>query len=229
MSLDTEQKGTCSFENIKNSFIASRHPDVESNKKSEEDILLDFLDTFETHHNILYAGPSERMVTFAEFEEYYSYYNLAIEDDEIFIIILKRVWGIEELPPKNAEVVKENPQEEVAIKPEPLPEEEKSSHYSPPSEIHEKPSPPPIENPIATKSPEKKRAITNKSSVENPLDLGAKLYNQMITAKKAKNQDFSADVIIDRIRRKLSNRGPRGIIGLAKQLKVAILFFNKFR
>jgi len=38
---------------IKDSYNASKHPDVLSGKKTKDQILVEFLETFEQHHNIL--------------------------------------------------------------------------------------------------------------------------------------------------------------------------------
>jgi hypothetical protein len=32
-------------------YDASRHPDVKTGKKTEDEILIEFLETFEMHHN----------------------------------------------------------------------------------------------------------------------------------------------------------------------------------
>lgn len=37
---------------IKDSYNASKHPDVIAGKKTEEQILIEFLETFEAHHNL---------------------------------------------------------------------------------------------------------------------------------------------------------------------------------
>jgi hypothetical protein len=37
-------------------YNAKFHPDVKSGKRSEDEILGEFLETFETHHNTMYGG-----------------------------------------------------------------------------------------------------------------------------------------------------------------------------
>jgi len=51
--LDKDGSGEITVEDLKGVYNASRHPDVLSKKKTEEDILTDFLDTFEQHYSYL--------------------------------------------------------------------------------------------------------------------------------------------------------------------------------
>ena len=51
--LDKEGTGAVKIEDVKEAFMAMRHPDVISKKKTEEDILSEFLDTFDQFSNEL--------------------------------------------------------------------------------------------------------------------------------------------------------------------------------
>ena len=44
---DRDGNGTINIEDLKGSYNASNHPDVRLGKKTEEDVLYEFLDTFE--------------------------------------------------------------------------------------------------------------------------------------------------------------------------------------
>jgi len=46
---DRDGNGWIDIEDLKGKFNAAKHPDVMSGKKTEEDILYEFLDTFEQH------------------------------------------------------------------------------------------------------------------------------------------------------------------------------------
>ncbi len=46
---DKDGNGVIDIEDLKGKFNASQHPDVKTGKKTEEDILYEFLDTFEQH------------------------------------------------------------------------------------------------------------------------------------------------------------------------------------
>lgn len=50
---DKDGNGVVTIEDLKGIYTASQHPDVKSGKKSEEDVLYEFLDTFEQHYTLL--------------------------------------------------------------------------------------------------------------------------------------------------------------------------------
>jgi Ca2+-binding EF-hand superfamily protein len=50
---DQDGNGVVNVEDLKGRFNASFHPDVRSGKKTEEEVLYDFLDTFEQHYALL--------------------------------------------------------------------------------------------------------------------------------------------------------------------------------
>ena len=53
-------------------------------RKTEEQVLGEFLETFETHHNIMVNGQRDFRVTFDEFIEYYTNVSASIDDDMYF-------------------------------------------------------------------------------------------------------------------------------------------------
>lgn len=54
--LDKNGNGIVDIDDIKDVYDASKHPDVASGKKTKDQILLEFLETFETHHNVINNG-----------------------------------------------------------------------------------------------------------------------------------------------------------------------------
>ena len=54
--IDKDGSGVLDIEDIKDIYNASKHPDVIAGKKTEQLILMEFLETFETHHNIRTNG-----------------------------------------------------------------------------------------------------------------------------------------------------------------------------
>jgi Ca2+-binding EF-hand superfamily protein len=50
--LDKDGSGVVDIDDIKDVYNASRHPDVISGKKTSDQILVEFLETFEMHHNV---------------------------------------------------------------------------------------------------------------------------------------------------------------------------------
>jgi hypothetical protein len=51
--LDRNKDGVVTIDDLKDWYNASRHPDVITKRKTESEILDEFLDTFEQHHSIL--------------------------------------------------------------------------------------------------------------------------------------------------------------------------------
>jgi hypothetical protein len=72
------------------------HPDVKSGKKTEEQILLEFLETFETHHSLRNNGAPDHIVTKEEFEEYYNNISASVDDDKYFELMMNNAWKINE-------------------------------------------------------------------------------------------------------------------------------------
>ena len=61
--IDIDGSGVLDINDIKGTYNASKHPDVLQGKKSEEQILMEFLETFEIHHNIKTGGSNDSSVT----------------------------------------------------------------------------------------------------------------------------------------------------------------------
>ncbi len=53
---DRDGNGYINIEDLKGRYNASNHPEVKTGKKTEEDVLYEFLDTFEQHYslNVIY-------------------------------------------------------------------------------------------------------------------------------------------------------------------------------
>lgn len=49
---DQDGNGFINMEDLKGRYNASNHPDVKLGKKTEEDVLYEFLDTFENHYSL---------------------------------------------------------------------------------------------------------------------------------------------------------------------------------
>ena len=90
--LDINKNGQISFEEIKSKYNASKHPDVLSGKKTEEDILKEFMDTFQETYNYLCGTESDNVVTIEEFMEYYENVSMIIDDDAYFELLLNNAW-----------------------------------------------------------------------------------------------------------------------------------------
>lgn len=79
---------------IKGVYNASKHPDVLQGKKTEDQILVEFLETFETHHNIRNQGSNDGKVTLDEFVEYYKNISCSIDNDDYFSLMMNNSWNL---------------------------------------------------------------------------------------------------------------------------------------
>ena len=64
-------------------------------KKSEDEVLCEFLDTFEVHHSLYKGGSRDANVTLDEFIEYYSHISASIDDDRYFELMIKNAWNFD--------------------------------------------------------------------------------------------------------------------------------------
>ena len=92
--LDKDGSGVVDLDDIRDVYNATRHPDVISGRKTEEQVLLEFLETFETHHNIQNNGRSDGQVTLDEFIEYYNNVSMSVEDDRYFELMMTNAWNL---------------------------------------------------------------------------------------------------------------------------------------
>lgn len=93
-SIDKDCNGYLELDDIKDTYNASRHPDVIQGKKTEEQILMDFLETFETHHSIKHQHERDSRVTLEEFIEYYTNISVSIDNDEYFALMMNNSWNL---------------------------------------------------------------------------------------------------------------------------------------
>lgn len=94
--LDRDGNGWVDINDIKGVYSAQKHPDVISGRKSEEQVLLEFLETFETHHSIRNNGAPDHVVTKEEFEEYMANISSSITNDQYFELMMNNSWKINE-------------------------------------------------------------------------------------------------------------------------------------
>lgn len=69
------------------------HPDVRSGKRTEAQVLTEFMQTFEQHHALVTGdGSGDGKVTFEEFVEYYNNISCSIENDAYFDLMISNAW-----------------------------------------------------------------------------------------------------------------------------------------
>ena len=116
--LDTENCGVVDLSDIKSNFNSKNCPLVRAAMMSEEAFFNGFMETFQTHHNIFRSAKIKK-VNFPEFEEYYKYVSITIDDDYLFEETVISSWklsksGIAHAGPKdNIKEIIGNPELEI--------------------------------------------------------------------------------------------------------------------
>jgi len=93
--LDKDGNGYVDINDITGVYTAKTHPDVISGKKTEQQILLEFLETFETSHNMRNNTAPDHIVTKEEFEEYYNNVSASVDDDDYFALMMTNAWNLD--------------------------------------------------------------------------------------------------------------------------------------
>jgi len=89
--IDIDGSGQLDFEDIKDVYHASRHPAVLEGRKTERDVLEEFLSTFEMH----LSGVSDGVVTREEFIEYYTNISASIDNEDYFAQMMNSSWNLD--------------------------------------------------------------------------------------------------------------------------------------
>ena len=91
--IDTENCGIVNLSDVKSLFSSKNSPLVKEGDVTEEDFYNNFMETFQTHHNLV-RSPKIKKVNFEEFLDYYKYFSLTIENDYLFEETLISCWRI---------------------------------------------------------------------------------------------------------------------------------------
>lgn len=78
--LDMDKSGYIEFDEIKELYNAKNHPDVKQGKRTEDDVLMEFLESFENTYNFLHGTQNDGKVSLEEFIEYYENVSMSIDD-----------------------------------------------------------------------------------------------------------------------------------------------------
>lgn len=84
--LDCNNTGFVDVDGIVGKFHAAKHPDVISGAATSNEVLQEFLDTFEV------GGEQVGKVSKGEFHEYYSNVSASVENDDYFELIVRNAW-----------------------------------------------------------------------------------------------------------------------------------------
>ena len=92
--LDINGNGEISFDELEAQYSAKNHPEVLSGRKTEKEILKEFMDTFQDTYNYLCGTETDNIITLEEFMEYYENISMTIDSDEYFEILLNNAWNL---------------------------------------------------------------------------------------------------------------------------------------
>lgn len=92
--IDKDGSGYLDPNDIKDAYSASKHPDVIEGKKTEEQVLVEFLETFEMHLNLREGRQSDGKVSLEEFVEYYKNISSSIDNDDYFTLMMNNSWNL---------------------------------------------------------------------------------------------------------------------------------------
>lgn len=94
--MDKDGSGIIDIDDLRGRYNAKHHPDVKKGKKTEDEVLAEFLDTFEYHFNLLNSNKSkDQKISSEEWIEYYNNISMSIEDDAYFELMMKNAWNMD--------------------------------------------------------------------------------------------------------------------------------------
>lgn len=97
--LDFNENGYIDIDDVRKSYNAKQHPDVRAGKKTEEEVLQEFLETFEAHRamnvaNDKFSKQGDGQITLNEFFDYYSNVSASIDNEEYFQLMITNAWNL---------------------------------------------------------------------------------------------------------------------------------------
>ena len=95
--MDKDGSGQLDLNDIRGTYNAKQHPDVKSGKKTEDEILGEFLDTFEDHFCDMKGNADSRdgIITMPEWIEYYNNVSMSIDRDDYFTLMMTNAWKLD--------------------------------------------------------------------------------------------------------------------------------------
>eukprot|EP00002_Diphylleia_rotans_P003156 TRINITY_DN1212_c0_g5_i13.p2 TRINITY_DN1212_c0_g5~~TRINITY_DN1212_c0_g5_i13.p2 ORF type:complete len:137 (-),score=38.95 TRINITY_DN1212_c0_g5_i13:176-586(-) len=88
--LDKDGSGLVNLDDIRDVYKAAKHPKVLSGERTEEQILVEFLNGFEKY------GDADGQVTLEEFTGYYQDVSNSVDDDAYFAVMMQNAWQLKD-------------------------------------------------------------------------------------------------------------------------------------
>ena len=225
--LDADKSSVIEIQDLKNRYNMKKNPDVMNGKKSEEEAYGEFLQTLEYHFNI-YKGKIDRKITLEEFYEYYNNVSCSIDSDEYFEVMIRNAWNLDNKPKYNQGWSSDYSNPKNNLKPNNNLNVQQPQNYNSNQQVN-LPQP-------QTYVPEPQTYVPQQSY--NPV---LQSYNPQIQNfnsqpqninknQQIKNQNNNynpnyanpqSDLVIVKLREKISSRGIHGIMGIRRSFKIA--------
>ena len=93
-TLDINNDGEVSLEEFQKKYDANNHPDVRSGKRTQDEVLIEFMETFQSHHNSATTSKRDNKISIDEFIEYYNHISCSIDSDSYFDTMITNAWGL---------------------------------------------------------------------------------------------------------------------------------------
>ena len=93
--MDADGSGMIDINDIRGVYKADKHPDVMAGKKTEQQVLSEFLETFETAHSMRNEQTPDHIVSKDEWVEYYNNVSASIDRDDYFALMMNNAWNLD--------------------------------------------------------------------------------------------------------------------------------------
>ena len=101
-TFDKNRKGFVDLDDIRNAYNPINHPDVLSGKRTEDEVLAEFLDNLQYHFSLLKSDKEQEnnKINIEEFLAFFNNISAGIEDDDYFENVIKAGFNLEDRKPK---------------------------------------------------------------------------------------------------------------------------------
>jgi Ca2+-binding EF-hand superfamily protein len=89
--LDKDGSGQITVEDVKHLYDPSNHKDFIDGRKTKEEVIEEFLDSFDGAR-----GNNDGVISKKEWDDYYTDLSMSLPTDDYFVAMMESVWGITE-------------------------------------------------------------------------------------------------------------------------------------
>jgi Ca2+-binding EF-hand superfamily protein len=89
--LDKDGSGQITVEDVKHLYDPSHHKDFIDGRKTKEEVIEEFLDSFDGAR-----GNNDGVISKKEWDDYYTDLSMSLPTDDYFVAMMESVWGITE-------------------------------------------------------------------------------------------------------------------------------------